>query len=116
MLTQAMTSYCNKALTQPRAQWQTCLFMLEDMLEDIFRVNSGVRQVSEDQRARLISKIKESFPKYDGNEGHIKKIVGIVNSCIRDERLVRIHSAHFLCSKNKNKLETCMVQFLGSYI
>ena len=100
MLTQAITSYCNKAIAQPRAQWETCLFMLED----IFRVNSGVCQVSEDQMARLIAKIKESFPKYDGDEGHIKKIVDIVNSCIRDERLVRIYSAHFFCPKNKNKI------------
>ena len=85
------------------------------MLKDIFRVNSGVRQVSEDQMARLIAKIKESFATYAGNEQYIEEIVGIVNSCIRDERLVRIHSAHFLCPKNKNKIETCMYQLLGGY-
>ena len=112
MLTQAITSYCNKAIAPPCAQWETCLFTLED----IFRVNSGIRQVSEDQMARLIAKIKESFPKYAGDKEYIKEIVGIVNSCIRDERLVRIHSAHFLRSKNKNQIETCTYQFLGSYI
>ena len=98
MLTQPITSFCNKAIAQPRAK-------------DIFRVNSGVRQASEDQTAELIAKIKEHFPKYAGDEEYIKEIVGI-----SDKRLVRIHSAYFLCPKSENKLETCMYQFLGSYI
>ncbi|XP_067038540.1 transient receptor potential cation channel subfamily M member 3-like isoform X2 [Acropora muricata] len=61
---------------------------------------SGVRQVSEDQMARLIAKIKESFATYAGNEQYIEEIVGIVNSCIRDERLLTVYKID-----KKNNLE-----------
>ena len=66
------------------------------MLKVFFRVDSGFRRVSEDHLPRLVTKIKESFPKYAGDEEYIKKIVSIVNSCIYDERLVRKFFAFLL--------------------
>jgi len=77
VLTQAITSYCNKAIAQPRAK-------------DIFRVNSGVHQASEDQTVQLIAKIKHSFPKYAGDEEYIKEIVGIRNKRLLPSSMLKL--------------------------
>lgn len=57
-----------------------------------------MRQVKKDQLPRLTAKIRESFPKFAGDESYVQKIVDIVNSCVYDEHLV---------SSNDSPLSTC---------
>lgn len=61
---------------------------------------NGCRRVPKDRLSPLITKIKESFPKYAGNEEDIKEIVDIVDSCIYDERLITVYKIN-----EKNNLE-----------